>query len=285
MGLGPLHALNLADARDAARDRRKLLVGGIDPIDARDERVGAERIAAARSKSFKDCAEAYIGAHRASWRNDKHAAQWESTLEAYAYPSLGSLPASSIDTALVLKVLEPIWQTKSETASRLRGRIEKILDWATVRGFREGLNPARWRGHLDHTLPRRSKVAAVEHHPALPFAEAPAFVRELRKQEGVAARALEFTILAAARTAETIGATWPELSPRGDLWTVPANRMKGNREHRVPLSARAADIAREMKQLGGDSYFRCARAGLSNMAMLKVFGAHEGRSAHGARLS
>ena len=175
-------------------------------------------------------------------RDAKHSAQWDATLKTYAYPLIGSMPVAAVDTSLVMKVLQPIWNAKPETASRLRGRIEAILNWATVSEFRTGLNPARWRGHLDNLLPARNKIAKVEHHAALPYADVPAFMVKLRQQEGMAARALEFLILTAARTGEVIGAQWPEINLREKLWTIPAERMKAGKEHRVPLSPRAVEI-------------------------------------------
>ena len=206
-------------------------------------------------------------AHRAGWNNDKHAKQWETTLATYASPVFGKLPVAAVDVGLVLKVLEPIWEDKNETASRLRGRIESILDWAKVRKYRDGENPARWRGHLDKLLP--SKVRKVEHHAALPYAEMPAFMVSLRDQKGVAARALEFTILTAARTGETLGARWAEID--GDVWTVPAGRMKGGREHKVPLSPRALVILEELSG-NGEFVFPGARAGkpLAGRSLFKM---------------
>ncbi|HZO56007.1 MAG TPA: hypothetical protein VFB63_25080, partial [Bryobacteraceae bacterium] len=194
--------------------------------------------------TFKQCAENYIKAHRAGWRNVKHAAQWEATLATYADPIIGPLPVQLIDTALIMKVLEQavgdranqapasLWSAKPETASRLRGRIESILDWAKVRGFREGENPARWRGHLSKLLPARSKVRKVEHHAALPYAELSTFMTDLQSQEGVAARALEYAILTACRTGEVIGAKWDEIDGSQKIWTIPSGRMKAGKEHR-----------------------------------------------------
>jgi hypothetical protein len=182
MGLGSFADFTLAEARERARQARKLAKDRIDPIDTRRAEHQKVKLAAAKAMSFRDCAEAYIAANRAGWKNPKHAAQWPTTLEAYAYPILGSLPVAAIDTGLVTKAIEPIWQTKPETANRVRGRIEAVLDWAKVRGYRDGENPARWRGHLDKLLPARGKVAAVEHHAALPYAELPEFVAELRQQ-------------------------------------------------------------------------------------------------------
>lgn len=247
MGLGPLALLGLQEARAKALEARRLRHEGVDPIEARHAAHMRQQLDAAKAVTFKECAEAYIKAHRAAWRNDKHAAQWESTLATYAEPVFGSLSVQAIDTALVLKVVEPIWATKPETAGRVRGRIEAVLDWATVRGYRTGENPSRWRGHLDKLLPARSKVRKVVHHPAMPYSELPSFLAELREQQGVAARALEFTILTAARTGESIGATWEEINLADKVWIVPAERMKAGKEHRVPLCTRALAILDEMK--------------------------------------
>ncbi|MCH8130614.1 MAG: DUF4102 domain-containing protein, partial [Acidobacteria bacterium] len=203
MGLGPVHTISLAEARDEATQCRKVLLAGEDPIDARHSRRLAARVDAARGITFKECAEKYIAAHEAGWRNDKHRAQWKSTLKTYVYPTLGDLSIAAIDTALVLKVIEPIWTAKPETAARVRGRIEAVVDWAKAREFRNGENPARWRGHLDKLLPPRRKVARVRHHAALPFADLPDFMADLRKLDGVSPLALEFAILTAARTGET----------------------------------------------------------------------------------
>jgi integrase len=275
MGLGSLSALSLSDARIKAGECRRLRQEGIDPIEARKASREQAALDAAKTLTFKEAAASYIASHRAGWRNAKHAAQWENTLATYAEPVIGALSIQAIDTALVLKVLEPIWKTKPETANRLRGRIEAILDWAKVRGLRQGENPARWRGHLDHLLPARSKVRRVKHHAALPYAELPAFISELRAQEVGAARALEFTILTAARTGDTIGAVWDEFNAPDKLWTVPAERMKAGREHRVPLSTRALAILRDAESTripGAEYVFPGGKAGkpLSNMAMTEV---------------
>ena len=274
MGLGALHAISLADAREKAAECRKMLTNRIDPIDCRDAADAQLRLADARVKTFKECAEAYIEANKAGWRNPKHGNQWSSTLKTYAYPLIGDLPVQDIDTALVLKVIEPIWQTKTETASRVRGRIELILDWAATREYRQGLNPARWRGHLENLLPRRAKMQKVEHQPALPYHQIGDFMQALQKQDGVSAQALAFTILTAARTSEVIGARWNEVDLSKGLWTIPASRIKAGREHRVALSAAAVDLLRQLlkertaepqewifKGQRGDKH-------LSNMAML-----------------
>jgi len=206
MGLGPLHAIPLAEARKRTAECRRMRIDGIDPIETRSVQRAQKKLAAATAMTFEHCAKAYIEAHKAGWKNSKHAAQWPSTLATYVHPVFGSLPVQAVDVGLVVRVLEPIWQTKPETASRLRGRIEAVLDWAAARGYRKGENPARWRGHLDKLFPPRSKVRKVEHHPALLYDAISNFVGELRAQEGVAARALEFLILTAARTGEVIGA-------------------------------------------------------------------------------
>jgi integrase len=247
MGLGPLALYGLQEARAKALDARRKRHEGVDPIEARRAERARQRLDAAKVITFKQCAEAYINAHRAGWRNGKHAGQWSATLSTYAYPHIGALPVQAIDIALVLKVLEPIWTAKPETANRVRGRLEIILDFAKGRGYRDGENPARWRGHLDKQLPARSKVRKVEHHAALPYIELPGFLVALRDQEGVAARDLEFTILTAARTGECIGATWSEISWTDKVWMIPGRRMKGDREHRVPLRERALTILREME--------------------------------------
>ena len=200
MGLGPYPDVGLQDAREKAQDARRQLREGRDPIDAKRSSKAAAALAIAKGLTFRHCAVAYIEAHKDSWKNAKHAAQWPSTLEAYAYPVFGDLAVQAVDVPLIMKVIEPLWKTKTETASRLRGRIEAVLDWATVRGSRQGENPARWRGHLDHLLPERSKVQRVRHHPALAYAEIAAFTAKLKKQEGMATQALEFAILTAGRT-------------------------------------------------------------------------------------
>jgi hypothetical protein len=215
MGLGSFGVVTLEEARNHARECQQLRDKGIDPIDARRDAKLHAALEKAKALKFRDAAAAYITAHRAGWKNGKHAAQWTSTIERYACPILGDVSVQAVDTTLIMKVIEPIWSTKTETAGRLRGRIESVLDWATVRGFRQGENPARWRGHLAKLLPARSKVRRVKHYPALPYAELPAFLVALRDQDGIAARALEFTILTAARTAETIGRGQGVDGPRG----------------------------------------------------------------------
>jgi integrase len=272
IGLGPYPEVGLSDAREAAREHRKKVREGIDPRQERKQARAALRIERAKSKTFKDCAEAYIEAHKAGWKNAKHAKQWGATLEAYAYPIFGSLPVASIDTGLVRDALTPIWATKTETASRLRGRIECVLDWAKVNGYRDGENPARWRGHLDKLLPARSKVQKVEHHAALPYAEVGAFVADLRERDGTASRALELGILTAARSGEVRGATWAEVDLVGKVWTIPGDRMKAGKEHRVPLSDAAVALLEATPCVKGSDYlFPAPRGGpLSDMALSAV---------------
>ena len=249
MGLGSLHDVKLSEARTLAAESRKRRAEGTDPIEARKAIRALARLESAKAVTFADCAAQYIEAHRAGWRNAKHGDQWTNTLKTYAYPVFGSLPVQSVDTDLVMRVLDPIWREKTETASRVRSRVENILDWAKTKGYRQGENPARWRGHLENLLPARSKVHKVQHHPALPYDKIRPFVKALRREEGTAALALEFAILTGSRTNEVIGARWAELNLKAALWTVPANRIKGGREHRIPLSAPALTIVKKMKAL------------------------------------
>jgi integrase len=242
MGLGGFEDVTLASARLLAEDARRRLRDGDDPIASREDAKVEARIAEGRT--FREIAGLYITAHEKGWRNAKHAAQWTSTLRAHVYPTLGDKPVSQVSVGDVMSVLEPLWHRVPETASRVRGRIEAVLDFATARGWRAGDNPARWRGHLANLLPARSKVARVEHFAALPWGEIGEFLAALRSREGIAARALEFTILTAARSGETRGATWREIDLQASTWTVPGARMKAGVEHRVPLSAPALAILR-----------------------------------------
>ena len=250
-GLAPYPAISLAKARELASNARTLKALGTDPLDQREADRAAARLAAVKTITFKQCAESYIKAHRVGWRNAAHASQWENTLRAYAYPHIGALSVQAIDTSLVMRVLEPIWTAKPETASRLRGRIETILNWARVRGYREGENPARWKGHLDHLLPAKSKVRRVQHHAAMAYAELPGFMYALREQDSVGARALEFLILTAARTGEVIGARWSEIDLKNKIWTVPAERMKAGKDHRVPLCPRRLPSSKRSSPTNG----------------------------------
>jgi integrase len=275
MGLGSFHAVSLATARILAQQARDLLALGKDPIDERDARRAAERAEAAKLVTFRSAAEKYIAARASGWKNAKHQQQWRNTLKTYAYPVIGNLSVQAIDISHVVKVFEPIWTKKPETASRLRGRIESILDWCTVRKYRQGENPARWRGHLSHILPARSKVRQVQHHAALPYDEIGDFLFALRKEDGTSARALQFLILSAMRTSEVLLADWREINLTTKVWTVPAERMKAKREHRVPLSPLAVAI---LTALGGENrpkegyVFPGAKEGapLSQMALLML---------------
>jgi integrase len=275
LGLGPLRLVPLAVARAKAIDAARLRLEGIDPIEAKHAKRTQAELAAARAVTFWEVAESYVGSHKAGWRNAKHAAQWLATLTTYAKPVAGTLAVSAIDTAIVLKIIDPIWRTKPETAARLRGRIESILDFARARGQREGENPARWRGHLDQVLPARGKVAKVAHHPALPWREMPIFYAALANQNGMGADALRFTILTAARTGETTGATWPEIDFAQKVWTIPAARMKAERDHRAPLCGHALKILERLYELRSNNNGHIfpgqkKNAGLSNMSMLAV---------------
>jgi len=287
MGIGPLATVSLAEARTAAAEARKLARVGIDPIERRKAARAQTALDAAKAITFKEAAGQFIASHKAGWRNAKHAAQWSATLATYAEPIIGALPVGAIDTGLVFKVLEPIWATKPETAGRVRGRLEAILDWARVRGYRAGENPARWRGHLDSLLPARAKVRKVEHHAALPYVELPAFMTSLRAREGNSARALEFAILTATRTSETLGARWAEIDLAAKVWTIPPDRVKGGREHRIPLSRGAVAVIGKQRDADPEFAFPGGRArhALSNMSMLMVLRRMErgDLTAHGFR--
>lgn len=285
MGLGRAgtgkNAVGLAEARDKASTLYRMVKAGIDPLAKRDTDIAAARAAAQeaaiKAVTFRQAALDYVTLHAATWTNPKHRQQWTNTLEAYAFPHFGDVPVAAVGTAHVLAALEPIWTTKPETASRLRGRIETILDAAKTRGLRSGDNPAAWKGHLALTLPARSKVAKVEHHAALPWQEAGTFMAALAAQPGIAALALRFTILTAARTGEVIGATWGEIDLDAATWIIPSARMKAGREHRVPLSEPTLAVLAEMAKLRTTEDPEApvfpgaiANSGLSNMAMLSL---------------
>jgi len=282
MGLGAYPDVSLAEARKKAEECRKLRASGVNPIEARNADKAAQRqaeeariIAEARKTTFEECAKAYISAHRTAWRNAKHAYQWPATLQAYVFPVFGGLPVEAIDTPLVMKALEPIWIEKAETASRVRGRVERVLDYARAQGLRSGENPARWRGHLEQLLPSHGKFQKVKHHAALPYEQMAPFMDALLAEQAISARALEFLILTATRTGEVIGATWSEFDLAGKIWTIPGERMKAGVIHRVPLSKAAVSIIEAMKAVReGDYVFpgRSANTPLSSMAMLKFLG-------------
>ncbi|MBX9453609.1 MAG: integrase arm-type DNA-binding domain-containing protein [Mesorhizobium sp.] len=280
-GLGSLDDFGLKEARERARAARQKIADGIDPIEVKRAERAARAAEAAKTVTFEEAARKYYEQNEPRWRNRKAAAQFLSTLEEYVFPVFKDASVADVDTPLVLKALEGVhpkhpgktlWMAIPETANRVRGRIENVLNWATTRGYREGENPARWRGHLQNVLPSRGQIQRVEHHPAMLYSELPAFMADLSARDGVAAKALEFTVLTAARTGEVIGATWDEIDLDGKVWTVPAGRMKASKEHRVPLSDRACKVLRSLPREKDNSFvFIGARAsGLSNMAMASV---------------
>lgn len=240
LGLGGTHTINLTEARAKARELRQQLLEGIDPLQAKRDRQAKLAADAAATMTFKEAAVRYIQAHRSSWRSAVHAGQWQRTLEMYAYPVVGNLPVAAIDLPLILKILEPHWRDKHVTMARLRGRIEAVLDWATVRGYRQGDNPAAWKGRLEHLLPAAS--TSPKHHAAIAWRDIPQFLTELRNATGPVARALEFAVLTACRSGEVLGARWSEINLAAKTWTIPGERMKRGREHKVPLSERAVAI-------------------------------------------
>ena len=283
-GSGPLHTIGLAEAREQARKCRQLLLQGLDPITVGKAARAAVKLTEANTRTFQQCAEAYHAAHCASWSNQKHAREWLASLATHAFPAIGGLPVAAVDTSEVLRVLEPAWIAIPETASRLRHRIEAVLDWAKVRGYRSGENPARWRGHLDHILPARKKLASVKHHAALPYRELSDFMPRLRARDEIEARALEFVILTAARAGELVGADWREIAIEpGDVWTwtVPASRMKMRRKHRVPLS----EAARAVLEQGSDRPATGADLPRRHGASVVEVLTRVDRRCHGARLS
>jgi len=293
MGLGSLTVVGLAEARQKAEEARKLHGTGKDPIEekaavaAQEARQRAS--AAAGAVTFKQAAQDLIASLEAGWRNPKHRQQWKNTLEAYAYPVFGDVAVAQVNTELVLEVLRPLWETKTETATRVRGRIERVLAAAKTQGLRSGDNPAAWRGHLDTLLPKRTKVQRVEHYAALPWKQVPVFMARLREREGITPRALEFTILTAVRTNETIGATFDEFDLDAKVWTIPAGRMKADEEHRVPLCDRCVAIVKDMQRHALNEFvFPGMKRGrpLSNMAMLMLLrDLHAGITTHGFRSS
>jgi len=285
LGLGATHAFTLAEARERARKLRQQLADGMDPLAQRQ----AAKAAAAPQVTFAQVAEMYIAAHAGTWKNAAHRRQWSQTLDDYVLPVIGGKGVAEIDTGAVTRVIEPLWQAKPETASRTRGRIEMLLDYASARGWRQGDNPARWRGHLENLLPAPHKVAPVQHHAAMRWQDVPAFMAGLRTRQGTAAKALAFLILTAARSAEARGATWGEVDLGAEVWTVRASRMKGAQEHRVPLSGPALALLRDMRPegvVGEDALvFPGAKRGnvLSDVALAKLL--PPGVTVHGFRSS
>lgn len=288
MGLGPAHTVGLAEARDMALQYRSLVLKGVDPKVEKERQMAAPN--AVLDKSFQWCAEQYIEAHKDEWRNSKHTHQWGQSLQDFVYPKMGEVPVREIDVHHVMKVLAPIWKTKNATATRVRGRMERILGWAAINSYRSAENPARWQAYLSELLPKPSKVNKVTHHPAIPHAEIAAFVKRLRQQpDGVSVRALEFLLLTAARTGEVIAAGFSEFDLEKKIWTVPADRMKANRIHVVPLSDRAVEIVKSIKHLPDEKFvFRGVKLGqhISNMAMLQLMRRMEMKAVpHGMRSS
>lgn len=269
IGLGGFPDVTLAQAREAAREAKDAIRRGVNPIEQRRAARAALAAQNARGMAFKTAMDAFLKIKLAEFDNPKHAAQWRASLDAYAVPFLGNMQVSDITVHDIARALEPIWTTKTETASRLRGRIEAVLAWATVKGHREGDNPARWRGNLDAILQKPSKVSKVAHHPALALADAPAWFADLRKRDGMATRALEFLALTAARSGEVRGATWAEIDLDAALWTIGAGRMKAGREHRVPLIPAGVALLKALPRMDGtDLVFPAARGGmLSDMSL------------------
>jgi integrase len=291
MGLGSLADISAKDARRRAAEARALVVDKIDPVEHRKQQVMAAAAQAAEAQAgavtFKKTAIEYIKANRAGWKNAKHASQWENTLAMYAYPVIGEKPVGEVDTALVLEVLTPIWHTKTETAKRLRGRIEQILSYAKVKKYRQGENPAAWRGHLDNVLPQPGKLAPVKHHSALPYDGMSEFMGKLRGREGVSVLCLEFVILTACRSGEALKATWDEIDMEKGVWTIPSSRMKAGKEHRVPLSDAALAVLDRAKKIRHSDYvFPGVRSGkpMSDMSLtMLVRRLHDGITVHGFR--
>lgn len=272
IGLGGFPTVTLALARENARLSRDKIRNGIDPVAERLEARNTLAMARASSITFEEAAKKYISSNAAGWRNAKHAAQWPATLKKYVYPIIGAVQVSVIETVHVVNILEPLWTSKTETASRLRGRIEAVLDWATARGYRKGENPARWKGHLSSILPAAGRVKRTVHHSALDYRQVSDFFRSLNKIEGLGAQALRFLILTAARSGEVRGAKWSEIDREAKLWTVPAARMKGKREHRVPLSDMALDLLSTIPRVDGSDYIFPSSKGsaLSDMTLTVI---------------
>jgi integrase len=280
MGLGSENTVSLAEARIKAQEARKLLADKIDPLKARQEAEAKVRLEASKSFTFKECATQFIETNKSGWRSEKTLKEWPRFFEIYVYPVIGDIAIKHVNLDLVLKIIEPIWTTKTETADRLRSRMERVLDWARVRGYREGENPARWRGHLENLLVRPSKLNKVVHHPSLPYAEAADFVALLKEQPGMDAKVLEFTILTAVRTNEATKARWDEIDLKNRIWTLSADRTKTGKEHRVPLSEATLDVLQRVAKMSGHADLATANGWLfpsskrgkpiSNMAMLML---------------
>lgn len=287
MGLGPYPEISLAEARDKARELRKQIRNGINPLEEKHAYKEHQAVLANKKKAFRDCAEDVIAIKAKELKNQKHIAQWRSTLETYAYPVIGQKPIAEITKSDLLTILEPIWLTKNETASRLRGRIETIIDYAKAKEYFEGDNPAAWKGMLKPLLPMPSKVQTQKHHAALPYIEIKSFISDLHKRDGISARALEFSILTAARSGEVRGAEWSEIDLKNKTWTIPASRMKASKEHRVPLSDAAVALLKALPRFKDNNLvFPAPRGGqLSDMSLLAVLKRmnHSGLTQHGFR--
>jgi integrase len=276
LGLGSASAITLKRARELLAEPRRLRAEGIDPVAAKKEKRSAARLAAARGVTFRQCAESYLATHEHAW-GEIHRQQWRASLQADAYPILGSLPVADVDTSIVLAVLRPIWQAKPIAANRLRSRIENVLDAAKSADLRSGENPARWHGHLENLLASPRRVRKVKHFAALPYRDMPAFMVALRNRDGLSPRALEFAILTAARAAEAVGARWSEIDFNERTWTTPASRMKSGKEHKVPLSARAVELLRDLHAIRSSDFVFPGKPGkgISTAAMLKTLAAME----------
>ena len=289
MGLGPSHSVGLADARERARAARSRLALGKDPLDERNAEIQAAKAEKLSNADFDSCAGEYIKSRQDEWKSEKHRNQWETSLRVHVSPHIGKLAVRRITTPLIMQVLQPIWKTKTETASRIRERIERILSWAAKHGYREGENPARWDGHLEELLPKPSKLKKVVHHPAMQYREVGGFMLDLKQESGFGARALEFTILTACRTGEVLGAQWGEIDFRRRVWVIPPERMKNSKEHRVPLTDPAVEVLKKVRGFHPKLVFPGAKkdALLSNMAMLRVLEnlGRTGLTVHGFRSS
>jgi integrase len=287
MGLGSLSIVGLGEAREALIEARKLILAGKDPIEVRNAERLTQQAPTSKSRTFESCAVAYVAAHEASWRCAKHRRQWLASLRDFAFPVFGALPVDQVDTALVMQALTPLWAGKIDTGTRVRSRIEGVLDWARVQGYRNGENPARWRGHLDHLLANPGKAKRVTHHAAMPYADLPSFLERLREQGTTATGALEFLILTAARTAEALGTRWAEVDTVAKVWTIPGDRMKAGKEHRVPLSWDALAIIESVRGLDPVLVFPGARDGrplnLSTFSRVLQMMGVEGLTTHGFR--
>ncbi|WOZ79101.1 tyrosine-type recombinase/integrase [Kosakonia sacchari] len=287
MGLGPYPEVSLAEARDKARELRKQIRNGVNPLQEKHAQKAQQSEIARKQKTFSECCDDVLEIKASELKNKKHVAQWRATLETYAYPVIGQKAVSEITKMDVLAILEPIWLTKNETASRLRGRIETVLDYAKAKEYFEGDNPAAWKGMLKPLLPLPSKVQTQKHHAALPYSDIGAFMGELRQRQGISARALEFAILTVARSGEIRGAEWDEIDLAGKTWTIPGTRMKAGKEHRVPLSDAAVALLKDLPRFADNNYiFPAPRGGqLSDTALLAVLKrmGHTGLTQHGFR--